>query len=152
MNTVARKWTPPIGWIFPALLFLVANGGAGQTVQHVRLDVEIAGVRAGQGPVSISLWRTADGFLKGRSYRHASVAPSADAVRAAFDDLEPGQYAVSAFQDKNNNRRLDTGFMGKPKEPYGFSNDARGSFGPPAFRDAAFEVTAGNKIVSFRLK
>jgi uncharacterized protein (DUF2141 family) len=31
-------------------------------------------------------------------------------------------------------------FLGIPKEPYGFSRDARGKFGPPGFEDAAIEV------------
>jgi uncharacterized protein (DUF2141 family) len=32
---------------------------------------------------------------------------------------------------------LDKNLFGIPKEPYGFSNSARGSTGPPKFADAA---------------
>jgi uncharacterized protein (DUF2141 family) len=31
-------------------------------------------------------------------------------------------------------------WMGRPTEGWGVTNDARGSFGPPSFEDAAIEV------------
>ena len=83
---------------------------------------------------------------------HAAVTASADTVGIAFEGLEPGQYAVSSYQDENSNGRLDTGFMGRPKEPYGISNDARRRFGPPAFPDASFLVGSEDTTISFRLK
>jgi len=136
------------------LIPLLASGSisAGQTVQRGKLTVEISGVNKGKGPVRVSLWRTADGFLKGRAYRHGSVDATADTVRINFEGLEPGQYAVNAFNDENNNGRLDTGFMGKPKEPFGFSNNARRTFGPPSFADAAFDMAAESKLIKFQLK
>ena len=41
--------------------------------------------------------------------------------RVVFQDVEPGAYAVAAFQDENGNRRLDRTGLGLPTEPYGFS-------------------------------
>jgi uncharacterized protein (DUF2141 family) len=37
---------------------------------------------------------------------------------------------------------LDTGAVGIPKEPFGFSRDAPAVMGPPSFDDAAFDVPA----------
>jgi uncharacterized protein (DUF2141 family) len=54
-----------------------------------------------------------------------------------FKDLPPGEYAAVAFQDVNGNGILDKNFLGIPKEPFGFSNGARGSAGPPKFSAAA---------------
>jgi uncharacterized protein (DUF2141 family) len=54
-----------------------------------------------------------------------------------FKDLPPGEYAAVAFQDVNGNGKLDKNFLGIPREPYGFSNSARGSAGPPKFSAAA---------------
>lgn len=39
------------------------------------------------------------------------------------DGLPTGDFAISLFQDLNQNTELDTGFFGIPKEPYGFSGD-----------------------------
>ena len=55
--------------------------------------------------------------------------------------------SFSLNTDANENEKLDTNFLGIPKEQFGFSNDAKGSFGPPSFESASFEVTQSKKIV-----
>ena len=37
--------------------------------------------------------------------------------------------------------------MKVPKEGYGFSNNARGSFGPPAFEQWIFEINDHKKMI-----
>ena len=46
------------------------------------------------------------------------------------------------FYDANNNGKLDTNFIGIPKEPVALSNNARPKFGPPKYKDAVFAVGA----------
>ncbi|GCD80314.1 DUF2141 domain-containing protein [Schleiferia thermophila] len=58
-----------------------------------------------------------------------------------FTDLSAGSYSVEAFHDQNNNGKLDTNPFGIPKEPYGFSNNVRGNFGPPDFELTLFQVS-----------
>ena len=57
-----------------------------------------------------------------------------------FELLE-GTYAIGIFVDANYNNEMDRNFFGVPKEQYGFSNDAKGSFGPPSFKEASFTVS-----------
>jgi uncharacterized protein (DUF2141 family) len=57
-----------------------------------------------------------------------------------FRDLPPGLYAAVAFQDFNGNGKLDKNLFGVPREPYGFSNGARGNMGPPTFSQAAVRI------------
>lgn len=54
-------------------------------------------------------------------------------------DLSNGLYAIKAFVDENNNRKLDIGVLG-PDEPTAFGNDARAFFGPPSFQDSAIAI------------
>lgn len=61
-------------------------------------------------------------------------------------DLPNGTYAIGIFVDKNYNNKMDRNFFGVPKEQYGFSNDAKGSFGPPSFKDASFNVSGDMKL------
>jgi len=73
---------------------------------------------------------------------------SGNAIRKEIKTLEngqvelksvlPGVYALRIFQDLNGNGKLDTGWMGIPSEPYGFSNNAMGRFGPPSLADQLF--------------
>ena len=58
-----------------------------------------------------------------------------------------GTYAIGLYIDANENEKMDTNFFGIPKEQFGFSNDAKGSFGPPSFESASFEVNQSKKIV-----
>ena len=61
-------------------------------------------------------------------------------------ELPPGTYAIGIFHDANLNNRLDNYFFGVPREQYGFSNNARGFMGPPAFEGAAFLVEGKTEI------
>ena len=41
---------------------------------------------------------------------------------------------------------MDRNLFGVPKEQFGFSNNAKGNFGPPSFEDASFTVSNDMKI------
>ena len=116
------------------------------------LTVTVDGITPGQGEVRIALFDNANGFPASVP-RSGQTAPAAKpALVFVFKDLAPGRYALSAFQDKNSNQRLDANMMGMPTEPYGFSNDVHGSFGPPKFDDAAFKVDAAPHAITVHLK
>ncbi|MEO0812572.1 MAG: DUF2141 domain-containing protein [Myxococcota bacterium] len=60
----------------------------------------------------------------------------------AFKKASPGVYAVAAYHDSNSNGELDTNLFGIPSEGTAATNNAKGSFGPPKFEDAKFELTS----------
>ena len=64
-----------------------------------------------------------------------------------IQNLQPGKYAFKYFHDENKNRKLDTKIFVIPKEKYGFSNDAKGKFGPPPFKDMIFELKNNSKMI-----
>ena len=57
-----------------------------------------------------------------------------------FDSIPVGTYAIAVFQDKNDDGKLNTNLVGKPKEPYGFSQNSYGTLGAPAFKNVSFDV------------
>jgi uncharacterized protein (DUF2141 family) len=61
-------------------------------------------------------------------------------------EIPNGAYAISLFIDVNGNQEFDTNFLGLPKEQYGFSNNAMGTFGPPKFEPASFILDGYKKI------
>lgn len=63
-----------------------------------------------------------------------------------INGLSFGKYAFKYFHDKNNNNKLDTYWIGAPKEGYGFSNNAKGNFGPPDFVDTVFELERNTTV------
>jgi uncharacterized protein (DUF2141 family) len=70
---------------------------------------------SGQHTIHVVLWDS-KGFLR-KSVQEAFIMPGGDA-RYAFA-VPPGRWAISAYEDRNENGKLDTGFRG-PKEPTGF--------------------------------
>ncbi|MBL4793845.1 MAG: DUF2141 domain-containing protein [Citromicrobium sp.] len=60
-------------------------------------------------------------------------------VTIVFNDVPPGEYAISLLHDENGNGKADT-VLFLPKEGFGFSRDAKARFGPPKFSAAAFTV------------
>lgn len=64
-----------------------------------------------------------------------------------INNLKPGKYSFKYFHDENNNKELDTYWFGAPKEAYGFSNNAKGKFGPPSFEDTVFEIDKNAKQI-----
>jgi uncharacterized protein (DUF2141 family) len=125
-------------------LFLTILPASAATV-----EVRVTGVAGGKGKLNVAVCDR-ERFLKQCAY-HASV-PARDGENVvAVPDIPPGTWAVLAYQDENENSRLDRNFIGIPKENYGFSRDAAGRFGPPGFDDAAIEVKDGTTVAPIKL-
>lgn len=68
-------------------------------------------------------------------------------MQIVFEKVLAGEYGLVAFQDIDKNKDLKTNFVGFPKEPIGFSNDAKIKLGPPDFEDAKVKVEAGKTLM-----
>lgn len=102
-------------FLLAALLFSGACVPA-QTAasKSITISGTVAGA-SGKFAVYVALWTDA-GFLT-KPVQQVRIAPGSDPVFQFH--LPPGQYALSAFEDKNGNGILDIGAFG-PKEPSGF--------------------------------
>jgi uncharacterized protein (DUF2141 family) len=102
------------------------------------LTIEVSGVTPGHGQIYVAVYDRPETFPTSGQQRIGQILDSnGQSLIVHFKDLPPGEYAAVAFQDVNGNGILDKNFFGIPKEPYGFSNGARGSVGPPKFSAAA---------------
>ena len=61
-------------------------------------------------------------------------------------ELPEGTYTIGIFVDTNYNNKMDRNLFGVPKEQFGFSNNAKGNFGPPSFKDASFVLSGNIKL------
>jgi uncharacterized protein (DUF2141 family) len=98
-----------------------------------------------KGQTLCALFSSANDFPKETEKavaRTSSVISNQHAV-CDFPGVAPGTYAVSVIHDENSNGKLDTNFMGIPREGVGASNNARGHFGPPKFDAASFRFSGG---------
>ena len=118
------------------------------------LVVRIEGVRSADGDIRVAIHRRIDGvdFPDSAGVVKARMRPAAKAGDLVFVDLAPGEYAISAFHDENRDGDLNANPLGIPTEDHGFSNDARGMFGPPGFDAAAFTIKPGDERPAITVK
>jgi uncharacterized protein (DUF2141 family) len=137
------------------MIFLVFTAGRFTPAlsQTYAIRVNITDLRSDKGKVYLSIYNSEKGYPK-----EASVA-----YRLSFSDIHNGQstitlagipsgtYAIACYHDENDNGKLDTNLLGIPKEGTGASNNARGSLGPPKFRDAKFQL-ASDTTLTIKIK
>jgi uncharacterized protein (DUF2141 family) len=134
------------------LATLVATGpvGAGEPTP---VTVTVTNLANPGGTLLLGAYASADGWLGADPAAQATVAVPAQLPDGGLRlelRLPPGRYALSVFHDRNGNRRLDTNFLGIPKEQSGASNDAPARFGPPQFGDAL--VTVGTEPLALAIR
>ncbi|MCB0382394.1 MAG: DUF2141 domain-containing protein [Psychroserpens sp.] len=103
------------------------------------ITVVIENLKSDKGHIYISLYNTEASFLnKGFMSEMSNIKNNSCTI--TFKNVPNGIYAISFFHDENENKKMDSNFMGIPKEDYGCSNNAKGFMGPPKWEDAKFEI------------
>jgi uncharacterized protein (DUF2141 family) len=123
--------------IIPLFLFILSTTAFSQ----YNLTIEISGLENSNGQIQLVLMDENENVI--REYSEAIVE---NKCSINIKDIEQGIYAFKYFHDENINKELDTSRIGIPKEGYGFSNNAKGIFGPPSFKDTVFDVTRDLKV------
>jgi len=115
------------------------------------LTVEVKGVGKNTGKIYVAVYDKAERWMKKPVYS-ASAFANTEGVVLSFKDVAVGEYAISLYHDENDNGKMDTNVVGMPIEPYAFSNDAAGNFGPASFEQAKFTVAADKKSIVINIK
>ena len=113
--------------------------------------VAVGNVRDARGTVHVDICRKAQFLGDGCPWSGTAPAhPGVTVVRV--ENVPPGDYAAQAFQDANNNGKVDRGIFGIPKEGIGFSRDAPIHFHPPHWDDAVFSHGREAQRIAFALR
>jgi uncharacterized protein (DUF2141 family) len=100
----------------------------------ITLSVTIDNCKNSKGKIYIALYGSEETFMKEEKAVNKKIVSIENGVaKVAFAELSAKGYAFVFFHDENGNGKLDTNFLGIPTEGYGFSNNARGTFGPPSY-------------------
>lgn len=126
-------------------LAIVETAAAQTQLPGNLIHIEMVGIRNDKGQVMCALYASREGFPKQSEKAVARVSSAIKGKQAVceFTGIAPGTYAVSVFHDENSNGKLDTNFIGIPREGVGASNDAKGHMGPPKFDAAKFSFPGG---------
>lgn len=105
------------------------------------------------GEIRIAVFDNEKNYNNKKDPMHAVVLPVKGTTLSWQDENLPyGKYAIAVYHDKNVNGELDANFLGIPKEAYGFSNNARGRFGPASWKDARFEINSVRSKMTIEIK
>lgn len=139
----------PCFFLVAAFLFplITKSQSARQTLVFNNLDKK-------EGEIYIAWYNKEADFTKEDKIHLAKVVEVKDknSIAVVFENLIPGTYAIAAFFDQNGNGKMDTNFLGIPKEKYGFSNNARPMMRAATFKEASFAVSNKENTISIKLK
>lgn len=122
-------------------IFLFAE----ETAAKKKLTVEITNVASEEGQIILAIYNSSENYDKRIAFQEVKLKPEIDTV--IFETNVPdGEYLVMLVHDINNNGKLDTSFIGMPKEPVGLSNyDGKGI--PGKFKKHKFSVNENTEII-----
>ena len=112
---------------------------AQESVTESKLTVEITNVTSKEGQIILAIYNSSENYDKRIAFQEVKLQPEVDTV--TFETSVPaGEYLVMLVHDINKNGKLDTSFIGMPKEPVGLSNyDGKGI--PGKFKKHKFTVS-----------
>ena len=119
------------------------------------LKINISGFRNQTGQGIVYLWKAAGGFPKETEKSMAnktSPIAAGGLISVMFEGLAAGTYGITVVHDENSNGKMDTGFLGKPKEGYGASNNPKNKITPPSFDQAKFALDDAGKMIEIGMR
>lgn len=114
------------------------------------INVKLKNVGSDRGTVRVVLVNK-EQFLLRRKLKKpfkVAIAPAKKgAMTFKYEDIPPGDYALQATHDENDNGVFDVNFLGLPKEKWGISRDPKFRLQPPKWEDAKFTVSTDDKEI-----
>lgn len=115
--------------------------------------VHVTGLKNKTSKLYVAVFNSAEGFPKPEHSRTTTTIPvSAESVDFSLSLPDTSTTGIAIFQDLNGDGKLTKNGFGLPIEPYGFSNNARSTFGPPSFSQAAFKVNEKSTSIKISVR
>ena len=128
---------------------VMAGSNPGNTGE---IALTITGFENSEGIAKVALVNSKENYAEDKPYKGFNFKIIDNRVVQTLSNFPYGEYAIKVYHDENSNHELDTRMFGIPAERYGFSNNARGTIGPPDFEAAAFKVSASSTRVEIEVK
>ncbi len=124
------------------LLIILLSFSFSYSQSLFKLEVEIKGLKNNSGRIMLQLLDEKNKII---SQKMGMInSRSSDII---INNLKPGKYAIRFYHDENLDGHLDSNFIGKPTEGYGYSNNVKSSYGEPPLKDIIFSLSSDKKLV-----
>lgn len=122
-----------------------------QQPEIVDITIVVSNVKTLEGNIELGIFNDSKSFLKkGKEHQTHSKEATNNTVIFYLKGLNKGDYAVSLFHDINSDNKCNLNILGRPKEPYGFSNNVKLKLFKPNYEDCTFTVKE-NMILTIEL-
>ncbi len=116
------------------------------------LVVVVDNIKEVQGSLYVSLYNKEASFDSNENaVKREKVSVDKTTITLNLGDLPAGEYAVKAYQDVNDNGKIDFTTMGPPSEPFGSSSKSK-ELAPSSYKDAKFTLDKNLQIQVHLLK
>ncbi len=113
------------------------------------LTISVNDIKTADGQLMLSLGGSEQQLADANSAIASLIlTPNTAGVSFTLHNVPAGTYGIQLFHDENGNGELDANMIGIPKEPWAFSNNAAGRFGPPKWQNIRFEISAEDTSVT----
>jgi acyl-CoA reductase-like NAD-dependent aldehyde dehydrogenase/uncharacterized protein (DUF2141 family) len=140
--------------LLPLLLGIILSVHAGASEAKTHLAINLRLTEHAHGELAYLIFASPSGFPGDREKAlrrgFLRIPDGAQQLRIE-NDLPPGRYAASVYEDLNGNQKLDRNLMGIPKEPVGVSGNPSKHFGPPRFDDCSFRLGRTAQTIAITL-
>ncbi|MBB6499337.1 DUF2141 domain-containing protein [Pedobacter cryoconitis] len=106
--------------------------------QSVKMTIEVKKVQPGKGTVVVNIYDKKEVFLK-TSFLSKTQKADQSTLKFIIDLPKKGTYAITVFQDLDNNKKLNQDWLGIPEEPVGYGNNFKPS-SKPKFNECSVTV------------
>lgn len=117
--------------------------------QQVKLNINVTNIQPGKGIVIMNVYDKKEDFLKTAFLTKALKADSSN-LTFVVDLPKKGTYAVTVFQDIDNNKKLKQDWFGIPQEPVGYGNNFKPS-AKPRFNECAITIDTDQVTQTIKL-
>lgn len=114
------------------------------------LTVTVDNIQSQTGTIRLGVYDEA-GYKGGDAVNGANISVDAATASVTLEGLTPGEYGIKLYHDVDDNGDMNTNPFGMPTEPFAFSNNAVGRFGPATWAAAKFEITEEGAVQTIDL-
>lgn len=138
-------------FLLPFFVFLLLYNINISAQNHPKLlSINITNIASDSGQILVLLYHSETDFLK-KPFQLKTATFIHQKAQVVFDDLQEGEYAFAVIHDKNANGKLDFNLLGIPSEDVASSNNVKGFFGPPKYKNAVFHLSKNNTVQHIKM-
>ena len=139
-------------WLTVATL-LPLGKPVSSAVETTAVNVVVTNLPSNKATLKLYFYNVKANFLVRNQYTLLKHIKPGGSTKVVYPiQLPPGEWAIAATQDLNENDLVDRNMIGIPVEPFALSNVGHPRFRVPTFEDCKFKVNGPATTVAISMK